>query len=111
MSKNNYRPDRSLFRRLLFHFLHLFHVYEPQKMKQMGEGRFFLIFRDKNKYEIETFAGGTNLRYIFTFIVFVLTPLTLKECLKSPISSICFLFTVKKIEKNTRFLPIVSTNR
>ena len=64
-------------------------------MKQMGEGVFFLIFRDKNKYEIETFAGGTSLRYKLTLIVFVLTPSTLEECLKSQISSICFLFTVK----------------
>ena len=34
------------------------------------------------------------MRYKFTLIVFVLTPLTLEECLKSPISSICFLFTI-----------------
>ena len=41
------------------------------------------------------------MRYKFTFIVFVLTPLTLKECLKSPISSICFLFTVKNWKKSS----------
>ena len=70
-------------------------------MKQMGEGGFFLIFRDK------TFAGGTDLGYEFIFIVFVLTTLILEECLKFPISSICFIFTAEKIEENPRFLPIV----
>ena len=60
-------------------------------MKQMGEGRFFLIFRDK------TFAGGTDSRYKFKFIVFVLKPLILEDCPKSPVSSICFIFTAEKI--------------
>ena len=48
-------------------------------MKQMGEGGFFLILWDKSKYEIETFAGGTSMRYKLTLIVFVLTPLTLED--------------------------------
>ena len=67
-----------------------------------GRRRFFFIFRDK------TFAGGTNLCYKFTFIVFVMTPLTLEECLKSPISSICFLFTTVFYLKNFKKSSIYS---
>ena len=93
-SENTYWSDRPLFHRLLFYFLYLFHVSEPPKMKQMGESRFFFQFSEiKISRNI---CRWRDLRYKFTFIVFVLTPLILEECLKCQISSIYFIFTVGK---------------
>ena len=75
-------------------------------MKQMGEGGFFLIFRDK------TFAGGRDLCYKFTFIVLILTPLILKKVPKIPyLVHLFHFYKRKKIEENPQFLPLVSTHR
>ena len=47
--KLQYCPPSELFHRLLFHLIHLFHVSEPLKMKEIEEGVFFLIFKVKNR--------------------------------------------------------------
>ena len=77
---------------------HLIPPFVPTALCFISSICFTFLSRQKwNKWKID-------LDYKFVFLVFIFTPLIHEKCQKSPISSICFRFTVE-IKKNFKKIP------